>query len=1089
MTVGAALRAFAGAVAAKASLPAAGEAEEQLRAPFEALMAAAGAALGHDVACVGEARLPDRMGKPDFAIHRGGLLAGYAELKAPGAGADARRFKGRNRRQFERFSGVPNMLYGDGNEWALYRGGERAGAVVRLAGDIVADGARATTEADAAAFARLLQDFLLWEPVPPLDRRGRIDLAGFAAMLAPLCRMLRDDVKDALADPASPLVVLAKDWRKLLFPEADDAQFADSYAQTVTFALLLGRGEGADPFTLDAAQTALAAHHGLLSRALQILTDPQASSELTVSLDLLLRTISAVPTAAFSGADDPWLYFYEDFLAAYDSGLRRGVGVYYTPVEVVRAQVRLIDALLAERLGKPLGFADPGVVTLDPAAGTGTYLLGVIEHALGRVEDEQGPGAVAGAATELARNLYGFEFLVGPYAVCDLRIGRALADRGAALPPGGARIYLTHTLESHRAEPPELPLFLRPIAEQRARALDVKSAARVLVCLGNPPYGRHEAVRADNRERTGSWVRHGGHGAEPPVMEDFLAPVRAAGHGVRAKNIYNYYIYFWRWALWKVFEHETAAGPGVVSFITASSWLDGDAFLGMRAHMRRLCDEIWILDLGGEGRGPRKTENVFAIQTPVAIAIAVRAGAQMETPARVRYAALEGTRDDKLAALDAIEGFSSVKWRDCPTGWRAPFRPAGAGPYFGWPSLADLMPWQHTGAQLKRTWPIGSDEDVLRRRWRALLSARDRTEAFKETRDRSIASTPRPLLATADAAAPIAALDRGAPAPRIERYAYRSFDRQWVFADTRLGDYLRPDLWRAHGDRQLYLTSLLTGAIGDGPALAACALVPDLDHFRGSYGAKAVIPLYRDPGAAEANIAPGLLDTLGRAYGRRVAPEDFLAYVYGALAHPAFTARFAGELASRQLRVPLTRDSALFEAVRKAGARLLRLHTYGERLVPESVRPGAVPRGEARCTEAVPADPERYPESFRYDRASRTLRVGAGAFAPVQPEIFDFQVSGLKVVRSWLRYRMKAGAGRRSSPLDRIRPERWTARYTTEFLELLWVLEATVALYPEQARLLESIVAGPCFASADLPQPDDAMRRPPKPRARAEILR
>ena len=103
MTVGAALRAFADAVAAKASLPAAGEAEERLRAPFEALMAAAGAALGHDVACVGEARLPDRMGKPDFAIHRGGLLAGYAELKAPGAGADARRFKGRNRQPVRAF--------------------------------------------------------------------------------------------------------------------------------------------------------------------------------------------------------------------------------------------------------------------------------------------------------------------------------------------------------------------------------------------------------------------------------------------------------------------------------------------------------------------------------------------------------------------------------------------------------------------------------------------------------------------------------------------------------------------------------------------------------------------------------------------------------------------------------------------------------------------------------------------------------------------------------------------------------------------------------------------------------------------------
>ena len=1088
MTVRAALRAFAEAVAAKASLPSAGEAEEALRAPFEALMAAAGAALGYDVACVGETRLPDRMGTPDFAVHRGGALVGYAELKAPGAGADARRFKGRNRQQFGRFSGVPNMLYGDGNEWALYRGGKRAGAVVRFAGNVVADGARAASEADAAAFARLLHDFLLWEPLPPTDSRGHIDLRRFAAMLAPLCRMLRDDVSDALSEPSSPLIALAGDWRKLLFPEANAAQFADSYAQTVTFALLLGRSEGADPFTLGSAQAALAEHHGLLSRALQILTDPQARGELAASLDLLLRTISAVPPVAFAGAEDPWFYFYEDFLAAYDSNLRKGVGVYYTPVEVVRAQARLIDALLADRLGKPAGFADPDVVTLDPAAGTGTYLLGVIEHALGRVEADQGPGAAAGAAHALGRNLYGFEFLVGPYAVCDLRVSRALGARGAALPPGGARVYLTHTLESPHTEPPQLPLFLRPIAEQRARALDVKVAARVLVCLGNPPYGRHEAARAGNGERTGSWVRYGDGNGDRPLMEDFLAPVRAAGHGVRAKNLYNHYVYFWRWALWKVFEHETAAGPGIVSFITASSWLDGDAFLGMREHMRRLCDEIWILDLGGEGRAPRRSENVFAIQTPVAIAVAVRAGAPTETPARVRHAALGGTREEKLAALDAMEGFGSVEWRDCPDDWRAPFRPPGTGVYFDWPLLTDLMPWQHTGVQLKRTWPIGSDRELLERRWRALLRARDRAEAFRETGDRTVRGVYGSPISGAGSAPPIADLPVDAATPEIRRFAYRSLDRQYVLADGRLISRPRPDLRRAHGPRQIYLTSLLTDAIGEGPALAACALIPDLHHFGGG-GGKDIIPLFRTRDVAQANIVPGLLGTLGREYGRPVTPEDFCSYVYGALAHPAFTERFRSELEASQLRVPLTRDSALFEGVRKVGARLLWLHTYGERLVPEGVRPGAAYRGAARCVKAVPASAEGYPESFRYDGASRTLRVGAGAFAPVQPQVFDFQVSGLKVVRSWLRYRMKAGAGRRSSPLDAIRPERWTAQYTTELLELLWVIEATVALYPEQARLLDSIVAGPCFAGADLPEPDDAMRRPPKPRARAEILR
>ena len=1086
-----ALRAFAAAVTAKTARASSGAPEDRLRGPFEALMAEAAAAFGWDVVCAGETPLPDRLGRPDFAIHKNGLLTGYAELKAPGKGADAGRFKGRDRTQFRRFSAVPNMLYGDGNEWALYRGGTRVGAVVRLAGDATTDGARAVGEEDARDFAGLLRDFLSWEPVLPLDRGGRLDLAGFASVLAPLCRMLRDDVSAAIGDAASPLVALAADWRQLLFPYATDAQFADAYAQTVAFALLLGRSEGADPLTLDGAQAALAARHNLLSRALQILTDRQVRADLAASLGLLLRVTSVVPPAALAGPRNPWLHFYEDFLAAYDPRLRKDAGVYYTPLAVVRAQVRLVDALLTGRLGRPLGFADPGVVTLDPAVGTGTYLLGVIAHALGRVEAEQGAGAVAGQATTLAGNLYGFEFLAGPYAVSELRVSRALRDRGATLPADGTHIYLTDTLESPHAEPPQLGLFLRPIAEQRKKALAVKSAVPVLVCLGNPPYDRHEAARADNGDRTGAWGRWGDDGkGSDAILRDFVAPAVLAGHGVRAKNLYNLYVYFWRWALWKVFEHETASGPGVVSFITASSYLDGAAFVGMREHMRRLCDEIWVLDLGGEQRGTRKSANVFAIRTPVAIAVAVRRGVtDGDTPARVRYARIEGSREEKLAALDAIDGFGAVAWRDCANDWQAPFRPAGAGDYFSWPLLTDLMPWQHSGIQLKRTWPIAPDEETLERRWRALLGipGEDRAEAFKETRDRKVASECLPLFAGGEAAPPVAALASDAPVPHVERYAYRSFDRQWMLLDTRLGDYLRSDLWRTHGPRQMYLTSLFSYPLDRGPALVACALVPDLHHFA-RRGAKDTIPLYRAADASEANLLPGLLDRLGEEYGRAVAPEDFLAYAYGALAHPAFTERFAKELETRMLRVPVTKDPTLFEKVREAGARLLWLHTYGERFVPESKQPGNVPRGEAQCTRAVPGAPDGYPEAFRYDGATRILHVGAGAFAPVAPAVFDFEISGHKAVQSWLRYRMKNGTGRKSSPLDDIRPDRWTSLFTTELLELLWVLEATVALYPEQADLLRKIVAGRCLRADDMPPVPAEARTPPGSRTDHPLL-
>ena len=210
----AALRAFADAVAEKSAPALPGGAEEQLRGPFENLLAAVAGAFGVRATCVGEASLSNRLGRPDFAVASGGVLAGYVELKAPGTGAERRRFRGRNREQFKRFSAIPNILYGDGNEWALYRNGEHGGRIVRLGGDVVKEGAGAVRERDAARLAGLLRDFLGWQPILPQDARGRIDLKAFAALLAPLCRLLRDDVADALG--SSTAAMLRQGWARSL---------------------------------------------------------------------------------------------------------------------------------------------------------------------------------------------------------------------------------------------------------------------------------------------------------------------------------------------------------------------------------------------------------------------------------------------------------------------------------------------------------------------------------------------------------------------------------------------------------------------------------------------------------------------------------------------------------------------------------------------------------------------------------------------------------------------------------------------------------------------------------------------------------
>ena len=547
--------------------------------------------------------------------------------------------------------------------------------------------------------------------------------------------------------------------------------------------------------------------------------------------------------------------------------------------------------------------------------------------------------------------------------------------------------------------------------------------------------------------------------------------MRDAGGGVHLKNLYNEYVYFWRWALWKVLDSSNDAG--IVTFITASSYLRGPGFAGMRRKMREVFDELWIIVLEGDSLGARKTENVFAIRTPVAIAIGVRNGKRdADTPAQVRKVRLTGTEQEKLGLLDAAESLADLEWRECTTKWDAPFMPAEAGGYFDWPAVTDVFPWQHSGMQFKRTWPIAETRAVLADRWRELLehSPSGRAAVFRETRDRTIRGQ-YPRLLGGEGDPPIVTLGQNAPPPEITRYAYWSFDRQYILRDARLGDFGRPALHRAHGERQLYVTSLLTKVPGAGPVAIATASLPDLDCFCGR-GAKDVIPLYRDAEATQSNITAGLIGYLSEAHGPVVA-ERLFAYVYGVLSQPAYVRRFWDELEQPPPRLPITKDPGLFDQVADLGERLLHLHTFGERFHRPG-RPPEVPQGEARNTKAVG---EALPTGHSYDSDQRILRVGEGEFAPVSPEVYLYSVSGLQIVKSWLDRRKLERSGRRSSPLDDVRPERW--EFSDQLLELLWVLEETIRLEPEGAALLEEVCNSDLFTADELPTPSEEERLPP----------
>ena len=743
---------------------------------------------------------------------------------------------------------------------------------------------------------------------------------------------------------------------------------------------------------------------------------------------------------------------------------------------MVRAQVRLSAELLRTRFGKPIAFADSDVVVLDPAVGTGTYPLAVLDQAERDARERLGRGAVGGKMRDLAARLNGFEILVGPYAVAHLRLSQRL--RAADVADAPARVFLTDTLESpHHLPDFTVSLLQERIAQERRRAQEIKKDTRVFVCIGNPPYDRdlRDPLEMDPRRRKGGWVRYGdSERAEPPIFEDFVAPVRDAGGGVHLKTIYNDYVYFWRWALWKVFD-STGEG-GIVSFITAASYLSGPGFAGMRRKMRETFDELWIVDLEGDSIGARKTNNVFSIRIPVAIAVGVRRGEpRPNEAARVWKIRLVGTAEEKLKALDDIASLADADWIECLREWDAPFHAVGNCAYFDLPAITDLFPWQHSGIELKRTWPIAETSNLLSDRWFALLelSDRQRRTAFRETPDRKIdRSYPLLIGDRADRDRSILEVERGSPVPPIARYAFRSFDRQWVIADSRVGSRMRPELWRAHGQKQMYLTGILTDVPSSGAALTASTAVPDRHHFRGR-GGKDVIPMWRDANATQPNITRSLLDALSAEYGAPVSCERLFAYVYGALANPAYVQRFWDELEQPPPRVPITKDAELFERVADHGARLLYLHTYCERFGGAG-DDGYMPQGAARCVSSVSQD--EYPVAFDYDADTRTLSVGDGRFAPVSPEVWGYSVSGLQVVKSWLDYRKLKRAGRKSSPLDDIRPARWD--FTEELLDLLWLLEATVELEPLGASLLEEALASPLFSQAELPKPSANERKP-----------
>ena len=1025
-------------------------------------------------------------------------LVGHIELKATSKSANPYRQTGwsaHDKTQWKRLANHSNLLYTNGWEWTLLRHG--AG---RPVAHVVLDPTESdsVTKKQTSQLESLLEQFLDWKPTTPSSPRG------LAATLAPLTRFLRDTVIEVITDnEPDALGKLYKSWAADLMPGATQEQFADSFAQTFAYALLLARVEStvrAEDFSASAITPELRTNgHRLIGSVLELMAQPQNRALVEGPISLLEATIGSVDVNKFTQNTDPWLYFYEDFLEAYDPKLRDDAGVFYTPVPIVEAQVRLLDEVLKTRFGRQEGLGDQSTNILDNAAGTATYPLAVARHVLKNSASPQD------AARSLAKRLFAFELLVGPYSVAHMRLTQMLESTGIELGKDGVQVYLTNSL----TDPGEISDVYQQISlwevmedineENRKAGLVKNSHTPIRVILGNPPYDRGPKEKTLGRRSTRyKNVILEEHNGSRPLIEDFIDFLRSTGQSGEARNLYNSYVYFMRWAIWKACEQHKNE-TGVVSYITSSSYLRGPGFAGLREYMRRVFDEVWIIDLGGERRGGRTEENVFAIKTPVAIFIGIQhpttaSGApkrnsdRTKSKATVYYRRVTGTRSQKLAAMATIstpapgryDGWEKINATD----WGDKFVPSSAASLSDGVPLKDIFPWYFSGSKAGRKWVIAPSLEALRDRIRSLQKV-DNTDLGYELFDNSSSGRTFTKKASSDLISEskserdsIATSLGQLSSSAVVEYGYRSFDRQYCIADHRLID--RPGAaWGIRSNEQIYLSSITTKPLGTGPAVTTSPYVPDMNFFN-NRGGKDVFPLYRTDSIESPNISEALLSGLSRELAREVSAFEVAAYVVGLLGTSAYTEQFVDELEESVAHVPFTSNVDLFDRVVSFGRSIIFEQTWGER--GSELNEFGQPTGQrfkGSAVIGVASNANSYPESWSYDSETRQLSVGTGRIDCVAPEVMQFKVSGMNVVGSWLGYRMKNPAGDSSSPLDRMQATTW--QHDTELLELLWQIEFMISTESDGMELIQEVLREKKISPSSLGLPTEKEREaPPK---------
>ena len=653
-------------------------------------------------------------------------------------------------------------------------------------------------------------------------------------------------------------------------------------------------------------------------------------------LDWTAAALDRVDRAAFFtrfNAGDAVPYFYEPFLEAFDPALRKQLGVWYTPAEVVRYMVARVDKALKADLGIAEGLAADNVYVLDPCCGTGAYLAEVLRRIAANLQGK-GLGALAGAAVKQAatERVFGFEIMPAPFVVAHLQVGltlqsldAALTDapipsssftpspsgrglgRGSPAPADRPGIFLTNALTGWEPRTTK-PLPFPELEDERDRAEQVKQATPILVILGNPPYNGFAGVAVDE---------------ERELSEAYRTTKRV--RKPEGQGLNDLYVRFFRMAERRIAKK---TGQGVVCFISNYSWLDGLSFTGMRERYLEAFDTVRIDNLHGDriiseyAPDGRTSETVFALPgqspgikvgTSITLLSRSRNSGKPEGKTPIQYRDFaEARADDRRQAM-----LESLNDPDIDSGYARlepnrrlglPFKPlAVSADWFEWPALPELFPVSFPGVKTSRDGFL-VDVDLARLKQRVAdyftksLSHEEiarRYPSVMKTTARFDARAVRETL-----------LARGGPDETgFMRFAYRPFDTRWMYweAETKLLDEKRAE-YRPHVFAgNLWLEAREREAKED---FTRGTFVRHLaDNF--GNGLSNFFPIWlRNDGGIETNSIdtrrPNLSAAAQRYLNRLDASvEDLFHHVLAVLHDPTYRAANAGALRMEWPRIPL----------------------------------------------------------------------------------------------------------------------------------------------------------------------------------------